>query len=180
MVLRALEREPERRYQHASEVKTDVQSVGGPAPTVRVVKRDAAGEDLKWDLAVHQLSGPANLLMVAAVIGFLICTVAVSVFLIVFEGTLREMAENGLPKLVVALLVSLVGGGLVIVGAWQMKKLRAYEFAVISSVLALLPITTFGWPIGLVAGVWALLVLRKPEVRAAFADELRRSLRARD
>jgi serine/threonine protein kinase len=35
VVLRALEKEPERRYQHASEVKTDVQAIAGaPLPTI--------------------------------------------------------------------------------------------------------------------------------------------------
>jgi len=44
VVLRSLEKEPERRYQHASEVKTDVEAIGvadmpdmaaspGPAPS---------------------------------------------------------------------------------------------------------------------------------------------------
>src|SRR5881628_1384900 len=46
VVLRALEKEPERRYQHASEVKTDVESISGPAvvqrgqpPTVRPISK---------------------------------------------------------------------------------------------------------------------------------------------
>ena len=36
VVLRALEKEPERRYQHASEVKTDVERITAkPTPTVQ-------------------------------------------------------------------------------------------------------------------------------------------------
>jgi tRNA A-37 threonylcarbamoyl transferase component Bud32 len=185
VVLHALELEPARRYQHASEVKTDVQSVGGSAAAARVVRRDAAGEALQRDLARHQLAGPANLLIGAAVAGILIC--AAGLGMVVFEKGLEDVVLNGWPHnrpgerdLTIALIVSLIGGGLVIAGAWMMKRLRAYEIAIITSFLALLPITTFGWPLGFVAASRALRILRKPAVRAAFASELRRSLREPD
>ncbi len=44
VVLRALEREPQRRYQHASEVKTDIEAISGSPPLVAPVVRcgDAA------------------------------------------------------------------------------------------------------------------------------------------
>jgi tRNA A-37 threonylcarbamoyl transferase component Bud32 len=175
VVLHALERDPARRYQHASEIKTDVQSVGGGATQMAWgVSRDAEGEDLKRELAVHQLSGPAYLLGGAAVAGMLASAAVLGVF--AFPPRYKQA---GGPELTNALIVSLIGGGLVIAGAWMMKRLRAYEFAVIASVLALLPVTTFAWPMSFVAGVWALWILRKPEVQAAFAGELRRSLRAR-
>jgi hypothetical protein len=116
---------------------------------------------------------------VAAVTGILFCATAVTLIIIGESGGLQGAMRGGLPEMVAALLTSLIGGGLVIAGAWMMKRLQAYEFAVITSGLALLPITTFGWPIGLIAGVWALWILFKQEVRAEFAGELRRSLRAR-
>jgi predicted Ser/Thr protein kinase len=180
VVLHALEREPAQRYQHASEVKTDVQSVAdGPVPAARTATRDAGDEDLRRDLAVHQLSGPANLLLVAAVAGILFCATAVAMIVIGEGGDLQTAMRFRLPEMVVALLASLVGGGLVIVGAQKMKRLQAYEFSVIVSFLALLPITTFGWPLGIIAGLWALWILGKPEVRAAFTEALKRSLAAR-
>jgi hypothetical protein len=52
-------------------------------------------------------------------------------------------------------------------GAWGMVKLRSYEFAVLSSFLAMLPVS-YGALIGLPVGIWALRILKKPEVRAAF------------
>ncbi len=38
VVLRALEREPQRRYQHASQVKTDIEAISGSPPRVAPVK----------------------------------------------------------------------------------------------------------------------------------------------
>ena len=64
-------------------------------------------------------------------------------------------------------------------GARKMTRLEAYELSVFAGVLALLPLTTVAWPISGVVGAWALWILRKAEVRAAFADELHRAARAR-
>src|SRR5690606_3346631 len=54
---------------------------------------------------------------------------------------------------------------IVVYGAWQMRRLRSYRWAVASAVLALIPqpLVFFSLPLGL----WALWHLRKPDVRAA-------------
>jgi hypothetical protein len=65
-------------------------------------------------------------------------------------------------------LLGLPLGLAVVLGAVRMRSLRAYELAVTSSILAMLPLT-LGWFIGLPLGIWAFLVLRKPEVKEAFA-----------
>jgi hypothetical protein len=61
-----------------------------------------------------------------------------------------------------------VPAALVAFGAWQMRKFRSYEFAVTAAVLAFLPWSP-AFPLGIFAGLWALWVLRDPQVRAAFA-----------
>src|SRR5262249_22197334 len=58
IVLKSLERAPELRYQHAVEVKTDVESVGTGAAGTRVigglaVGRVRAGRDRKSGLVIH-------------------------------------------------------------------------------------------------------------------------------
>jgi predicted Ser/Thr protein kinase len=65
-------------------------------------------------------------------------------------------------------LVGLLPGVAMIVGAVKMMRLRSYPWAITASVLALLPCTPAGL-LGLIMGVWSLVVLSRPEVKAAFA-----------
>jgi hypothetical protein len=68
---------------------------------------------------------------------------------------------------IIGYLTSLALSGLLIAAGSCMRKLRLYDFCLIASLLALVPLT-FGYPLGLFVGLWALWVLRKPEVMAAF------------
>jgi predicted Ser/Thr protein kinase len=67
----------------------------------------------------------------------------------------------------VGYVTALVLSGSFLVAGSRMRNLRLYDFCLIASLLALVPVT-FGYPLGLFAGLWALWVLRKPEVMAAF------------
>ena len=66
IVLRALEREPERRYQHASDVKTDVEA---PARRTTILAPGARAGGI--EAARHQVRGPANGLMVTAIVNWI-------------------------------------------------------------------------------------------------------------
>jgi hypothetical protein len=66
-------------------------------------------------------------------------------------------------------------GASIIAGALAMRKCRAYELAIIASVLAVLPITNIAFFLCLPMGIWALCILSKRDVRAAFARRLRQS-----
>ena len=72
-------------------------------------------------------------------------------------------------------LVNAVVGVFLFAAGRKMKRLEAFEFSVIAAALPLLPFTTIAWPISAVVGGWALWILFKPEVRAAFRDELQRT-----
>jgi tRNA A-37 threonylcarbamoyl transferase component Bud32 len=54
VVLHALEKEPDRRYQHASEVKTDVESIAANAPVTREATGEAASPPMpnRWEAAL--------------------------------------------------------------------------------------------------------------------------------
>jgi hypothetical protein len=54
-----------------------------------------------------------------------------------------------------------------IIGGWRMRQAKSYGLAVIAAIVALPP-CTFGWILGLPIGIWALLVLMDPEVKAGF------------
>jgi predicted Ser/Thr protein kinase len=75
VVLHALEREPERRYQHASDVKTDVEGVGRPAPDVPVIEKGDLGERTMTALkrAVRPLGPGGSLLIPLCLAGVLVC-----------------------------------------------------------------------------------------------------------
>jgi hypothetical protein len=64
-------------------------------------------------------------------------------------------------------------------GARKMKRLEAYEFSVISSLMVVLQLVTPTIPIGFAVAAWALWMLGKHEVRVAFKEQLRGPIIAR-
>jgi len=77
--------------------------------------------------------------------------------------------------------VTQLGAGLTMAAIWflvacfilyaglQMSRLRSRELCLVASVLAMIPCTTaICCLVGLPMGIWALIVLNRPEVRAAF------------
>ncbi|AMV26808.1 hypothetical protein VT84_20580 [Gemmata sp. SH-PL17] len=54
-------------------------------------------------------------------------------------------------------------------GAWRMRQLRAYPWAMASAILMMLALSC-GF-IGIVLGIWALTALNRPEVRRAFRSK---------
>jgi tRNA A-37 threonylcarbamoyl transferase component Bud32 len=173
IVLHAMEREPGRRYQHASEVKSDVEA---PARTPPAVPQEITDDDL--EMAKHQVKGPAMGLMVAAVLGMLVWATAIVVIGRLYEWDLHQMEREGVAQCAFLLALSAIGGGLLIAGARKMQRLEWYEFSVITCGLALLPVTLVAWPISAVCGGWGMWMLFKPEVRAAFKEHLQRSFHA--
>ncbi|WP_240360408.1 hypothetical protein [Pyxidicoccus caerfyrddinensis] len=58
--------------------------------------------------------------------------------------------------------------GLIFLGALKMRGLQSYGLAMTAGILALIPCCGPCGCFGIPLGIWALVVLRKPEVRAAF------------
>ena len=85
------------------------------------------------------------------------------------EGMMRAQAEG--PS-VGSILYGVLGvglGGLIAFGGLQMTKFRMYGLAIAASVVATIPcFSCCCCGIGLSVGIWALVVLNKPEVKAAF------------
>jgi WD40 repeat protein len=72
-----------------------------------------------------------------------------------------------IPVVLVAFVYPMIGIAM-IVGAVKMLRLKSYGWATTAAILALLPCSPAG-VLGLVFGIWALIVLGHPNVRAAFA-----------
>ena len=174
VVIRSLESAPDRRYQHASDVKTDVESIVGDTRY-----RAASPEAADFESSVrHRLKVPAIGLLVAGVVN-LLASVSIVLLLVYvnlgysmpgldFPDTYIEIAEIVL-FLVIA-LVSLVLGIILVLGSARMVDLQSYPIAVFAAVASVLPLAV-GFPFGLPFGIWALLVLSRQDVKAAFAGE---------
>ena len=126
------------------------------------------------DWAKQQVMGPAIALMVVSGIAFvwyLFATV-----MVLFAGGLSLMGGSGdiggvLGGVIGAAMygVWMILAGVAFVGALRMKDLKSYPFAMTSAILAMLPCSFYMCCIlGLPFGIWALIVLMKPEVKAEF------------
>jgi hypothetical protein len=176
-VLKALEKEPERRYQNVRDLKTAIEATlagsefrgqattADPTPTwlgeFPLPPAVFAGRE-RIRQRLHGLS--LGLTMIGGVNCCFWC-----LFFIARLGGPQSAWE-----LTIALTVpGLLQGIMVILGARQIEKLENHEFGKFSCFLAMLPCSP-AFLIGLPLGIWTLVVLRNPEVRAAFAGRSKR------
>ena len=125
--------------------------------------------------AQEKVNGPAIGLMVLAILGFVLQALGIVMNL---AGTSflphREMQNQpwanafsgtmGIASGVIGILMS----GLILFGAMKMKKLESYGLAMTASIIAMIPCVSPCCLIGLPIGIWAVVMLSKPEVKGAF------------
>ena len=125
--------------------------------------------------ASDMVAGPAIGLMVTAGLGFL--AQAASLVLNLFGSSIIAAQGQGNEAMAqmfsgamgaVAAGFAMIIAIVIFVGALKMKKLQSHGFAMTASVIAMLPCVSPCCLIGLPIGIWALVVLNKPEVKAAF------------
>lgn len=181
VILRAMQKDPERRYQQVADFKAAVEAIARQAPSQPLPSQELPFREQKTEAAPpadrRATHWPADTLLAgegAPDLGTVEKQVLGPAMGLMLSSVLSlaglPLGLLGLP-LGVATAVALLGlplGLTILLGAVQMRRLRAYELAVASSILAMLPLT-LGWFIGLPLGLWAFLVLRRPEVKAAFA-----------
>jgi tRNA A-37 threonylcarbamoyl transferase component Bud32 len=155
VVLRTLEKEPDRRYQHASEVGVDVETICSDKQAgTKFSPRPKAGDDVAS--IRHRVWIPAVGLLVAGLINCL------SVI-----GAVWGALVPGTGGLLLALWMA-AQTFVIIFGAWNLMQLRSYRWAVAGSIFGIISIA---FPFGLFMGIWALVLLTKKEVKAAFGQE---------
>ena len=165
VVLRALEKEPELRYQHASEVGTDVQNISRAPTEPRwpEFEPEAGPDELHFKDARSQVALPALGLGLVGGIGFILSFIAL--FIVMNAGVIEVLVAA-----VLSLMISLF----IAAGGSAMARLRSYELCRAASILAILP-CHFAWLFGMPAGVCAWTVLSRPDVRAAFHGKTSRT-----
>jgi hypothetical protein len=132
--------------------------------------------------AVQMVNGPAIGLIVAMVLG-----IALSVFGVVFHllgvswGRPPSMMNPEAERMynlfhqfggtlgVVAGVISIAIGLFVLFGALKMQKLSNHGLAMAAAIVAMIPCFSPCCLLGLPFGIWALVVLNKPEVRSQFS-----------
>jgi hypothetical protein len=165
VVLKSLEHEPERRYQHVSEVKTEIDDIASLAEDAQPGRRSDARSPIEPD---PQVSADVQQRLRIPAIG-LIISGAISLLLVVL--LLGWTVFLGGPAILeLSLLTLMFGvGSFTIVGALSMMRLQSYRRAVRASIVAMLPVAP-GCILGLPMGIWALVVLSGKEVNAGFAS----------
>jgi len=127
--------------------------------------------------AAQQVTGPAIGLLVTAGLGLVANLVGLILSMTgqpigrlpaeLGEEVVQKLMEVGSVWGVLGSLLGLAISLLVGYGALQMLKLRSYGWSLAASILALIPCTSPCCVVGLPIGIWALVVLSRPEVKAA-------------
>jgi hypothetical protein len=175
VVMHALEKEPERRYQHASQVKDDVETISR-TPATPPVLCPASPQTAPADPVQKQVKGPAIGLVVTAIANWLLIPLVILIELPAFARAAHAAKTAGVPEMglpIVALLIApFLLCTILILAALRMMRLENYRSAVGASIVAML--VTPGNIIGFPIGIWSLAVLMRQETRQAF--EARRGL----
>jgi len=162
VVLRTLEKEPQRRYQQASQVKTAVETITG-TPT-----QFAAPSEGQPVSSTGKITAPAVALMVGALWKLLWALVAL-VSLVNRGGWLDKFLGFGNffgswgPVVIFSIVLI---GLLIMFGGFQMLQRRSYAWAIAASIISILSCSLIGLPIG----IWALIVLGRDDVKSAFGS----------
>ena len=130
--------------------------------------------------ALAALQGPAIGLLVTGILGAVMGVLGIFGNLLGMSFS-KFMPPQAVPGFNPAAFNALLGGtavvsglvhialaGVIIYGALQMKKLVNYRMAMAASILALVPCVSPCCMLGLPIGIWALVVLVKPEVKSMF------------
>ncbi len=135
--------------------------------------------------ARSRVNGPAIGLLVTGIISLVMSVGSLIMHLTVVLGfrTASPLPEAPSPELqqiftmlnalngplgLVSDMFSLTMGVLITLGAMKMKNLQNYTFAYTISILAMIPCLSPCCLLGLPFGIWALVVLNKPEIKSQF------------
>jgi len=171
VVLRTLEKEPERRYQHASEVKTDVETINASSrPPLAAIA--PAGQPYTPAPAINRME---KHITIVAVIGIVFGTIGVLVgiaaFVAITGGGLisqdpTAMHVTGIVGTAVCGFFLLIKGPEIIAGIGLLKRRNwARILALILAIPDLMII-----PIGTAIGIYAIWVLLNDETFKLFAQ----------
>ncbi len=167
VVLHALEKEPARRYQQASQVKTAVETIAGSPQPFAPAAIVAAGTPMA---NTSIITAPAVALMVAGVwkifggILGVLALAGINGWLGSFAGLGDLMGGWSSVAIFSVVLFKIIPGFFILFGGYQMLQKRSHAWAIGAGILAIVACSLIGLP----AGIWALVVLARDDVKSAF------------
>jgi hypothetical protein len=166
VVLRTLEKDPGRRYQHASEIKTEVESIGRipPSPANPLPRPGTSAADVELESARRQLYLPAIGIMASAIVN---CAFVPLVILWIIQARFYSGLHAPILAGIALLCSCTVVSVFALTGAGRMRRLENAKLAVIGAIASMLPFTP-GFVVGLPFGIWALFALSRADVLATF------------
>lgn len=124
----------------------------------------------------QKVNGPGIALIIAGVIGALFALVRIPAGILQMQNpdmarALRDMGVDGnafIGGTVCFGIFALICSILTIVAGVKMRGLSSYGLAMAGSILAMIPCTNGCCCIGLPIGIWSIVVLMDPQVKASF------------
>lgn len=145
----------------------------------------APASDLGRAQALDMVSGPAIGLMIASILGILTAIFGMLSGLLGFNNAAEldklsqlpgqnqqfiqmiQSMSNG-PLTIIQNIVGMALAGFILFGAIKMKRLESYGLCMAASILAVIPCCSPCCCVSIPIGIWALIVLNKPEVKPFF------------
>jgi hypothetical protein len=182
VVLRALESEPERRYQTISEMQADVEtlSLGHAQPTAAQMPSALGSASFQSALRKiplprniqaikHHLQAPALWLLVTGIFALVQSSVTILGWAYLFFTSewfeLRHL--DSLSPLAILAFFQLPAGFFIILGSRKIQRLEFIAMARLGCILALVPLGPAA-VLTIPVGIWTLILLLQPGVRDAF------------
>ena len=85
------------------------------------------------------------------------------------EAVVNQHRDEYIRQNAVILSIGALFNLIAVVGGLYMRRLSGYTFCMIGAVVSVIPIATGCCISGIPFGIWALIVLSRPEIKAAFA-----------
>ncbi len=126
--------------------------------------------------ASRQVSGPAIGLLVTGIVGIFFAALAliVSILGMGFAPFIRDEIPERYAEFwegsvgAASAIVGLAVAAFIIFAALKMRDLRQWELSLAASIVAMIPCVSPCCILGLPIGIWALVVLLRPDVKEAF------------
>ncbi len=166
VVIRALDKEPQKRYQRASEVKTDLEAI--VSGNASVTSYGSFSEN-DYSSIRKRLQKPAVGLKIAGLIN---CITALPILVSWMGFAMAEGAMSPISVTLGILGLAFAAIGLVTrVGAQRMVQFQSYGLAVTAGIIQLIPSPGFLFGIGF--GIWALILMTRNEIHRIFVGVVR-------
>lgn len=126
--------------------------------------------------ASRQVSGPATGLLVTGIIGVFFA--GIGLIMNIIGMGISPFIRDEIPDRYVHFWEGSVGtassfigilvAAFIIFASLKMRELRQYELSIAASIIAMIPCISPCCILGLPIGIWCLVVLLRPEIKAAF------------